>query len=151
MAVDVTATETIDRPCDEVAAYLRDPANDTRWIGGIRSARLLSPGPVAIGSQVERVAAFLGRRVQYVNEIIELTADRLAMRSVRSPFPMRVTYGHRDTGDSTTEVSVRVEGDAGRYYALAAPLLGLAVRRSIARDLRNLKQVLEARPPRIDP
>ena len=91
------------------------------------------------------------RRVQYVNEIIELTADRLAMRSVRSPFPMRVTYGHRDTGDSTTEVSVRVEGDAGRYYALAAPLLGLAVRRSIARDLRNLKQVLEARPPRIDP
>jgi hypothetical protein len=30
------------------------------------------------------------------NEITELTADRLAMRSVHSPFPMRVTYGHRD-------------------------------------------------------
>ena len=38
---------------------------------------------------------------------------------------------------------MRVEGDAGRFYALAAPLLGLAVRRSIPRDLRNLKQVLE--------
>jgi uncharacterized membrane protein len=151
MAVDVTATETIDRPCDEVAAYLRDPANDTRWIGGIRSARLLSPGPVTIGSQVERVATFLGRRVQYVNEITELTADRLAMRSVRSPFPMRVTYGHRDTGDSTTEVSVRVEGDAGRFYALVGPLLGLAVRRSITRDLRNLKQLLEARSRHLDP
>jgi uncharacterized membrane protein len=151
MAVDVTATETIDRPCDEVAAYLRDPANDTRWIGGIRSARLLSPGPVAIGSQVERVATFLGRRVQYVNEITELTADRLAMRSVRSPFPMRVTYGHRDTGDSTTEVSVRVEGDAGRFYALVGPLLGLAVRRSITRDLRNLKQLLEARSRHLHP
>jgi uncharacterized membrane protein len=151
MAVDVTATETIDRPCDEVAAYLRDPANDTRWIGGIRSARLLSPGPVTIGSQVERVATFLGRRVQYVNEITELTADRLAMRSVRSPFPMRVTYGHRDTGDSTTEVSVRVEGDALRFYALVGPLLGLAVRRSITRDLRNLKQLLEARSRHLDP
>jgi len=31
------------------------------------------------------------------------------------------------------------------------PLLGLAVRRSITRDLRNLKQVLEARSRRLDP
>jgi uncharacterized membrane protein len=146
MAVDVSATGTIQRPCDKVAAYLRDPANDTEWIGGIRSARLLTPGPVAVGSQVQRVATFLGRRVQYVNEITELTTDRLAMRSVRSPFPMRVTYGHRNAGGAATEVSVRVEGDAGRFYALVAPLLGLAVRRSITRDLRNLKQVLEARP-----
>lgn len=143
MAVDVTATGTIQRPRDQVAAYLRDPANDTEWIGGIRSARLLTPGPVAVGSQVERVATFLGRRVHYVNEVTELTADQLAMRSVRSPFPMRVTYGHRDAGGGMTEVSVRVEGDAGRFYALLAPLLGLAVRRSIGRDLRTLKQVLE--------
>ena len=145
MAVNVTATGIIDRSRDEVAAYLRDPTNDTSWIGGIRSARLLAPGPVTVGSQVERVASFLGRRVEYVNEITELTADRLAMRSVRSPFPMRVTYGHRDAGNGTTEVSVRVEGDAGRFYALVGPLLGLAVRRSITRDLRNLKQVLDAR------
>ena len=146
MAVDVTATASIDRPRDEVAAYLRDPANDTTWIGGLRSARQLTPGQVTVGSQVERVAGFLGRRVQYVNEITELTADRLAMRSVRSPFPMRVTYGHRDAGDSTTDVSVRVQGDAARFYALVAPLLGLAVRRSITRDLRNLTRVLEPRP-----
>jgi uncharacterized membrane protein len=146
MPVDVTATGTIGRPCEEVAAFVRDPANDTTWIGGLRSARLLTPGPVAVGSQVERVASFLGRRVEYVNEITELTGERLAMRSVRAPFPMRVTYGHRQTGESDTEVSVRVEGDAGRYYALLAPLLGVAVRRSIARDLRNLKRVLEHQP-----
>jgi uncharacterized membrane protein len=148
MAVDVAATGTIDRPREQVAAYLRDPANDTSWIGGLRSARLLTPRPVTVGSQVERVAGFLGRRVEYVNEVTELTEDRLVMRSLRSPFPMRVTYGHREAGDGTTEVSVRVEGDAGRFYALLGPLLGLAVRRSIARDLRNLKRVMEERPAR---
>jgi len=146
MPIDVTATATIGQPRAEVAAYLRDPANDTSWIGGLRSARLLTPGPVAVGSHVEQVASFLGRRVEYVNEITELTGDRLSMRSVRSPFPMRVTYGHRKAGDNATEVSVRVEGDAGRYYALLAPLLGVAVRRSITRDLRNLKGVLEGQP-----
>jgi uncharacterized membrane protein len=144
MAVDVTATGIIARPRDQVAAYLRDPSNDTSWIGGIRSARLLTPGPVAVGSQVERVASFLGRRIRYVNEVTELTDDQLAMRSVRAPFPMRVTYGHRDAGGAATEVSVRVEGDAGRFYAVVGPLLGLAVRRSIGRDLRNLKQALDA-------
>ena len=146
MPVDVTASGTIGRPAEEVAAYLRDPANDTAWIGGLRSARLLTPEPVGVGSRVERVASFLGRRVEYVNEITELSGDRLVMRSVRSPFPMRVTYGHRQAGDNATEVSVRVEGDAGRFYALLAPLLGVAVRRSIARDLRNLKRALEGRP-----
>jgi uncharacterized membrane protein len=144
MAVDVSATGTIRRPRDQVAAYLRDPANDPGWIGGIRTARLLTPGPVAVGSQVERVATFLARRVHYVNEVTELTDDHLAMRSVRSPFPMRVTYGHRDAGGGATEVSVRVQGDAGGFYALVGPLLGPAVRRSIARDLRNLKRLLEA-------
>ena len=72
MAVDVTGT--IQRPRDQVAAYLRDPANDTEWIGGIRSARLLTPGPVAVGSQVERVATFLGRRVHYV-ELFERSLE----------------------------------------------------------------------------
>jgi uncharacterized membrane protein len=146
MPVNVTTTATIGRPRGEVAAYLRDPANDTTWIGGLRSARLLTPAPVAVGSQIERVASFLGRRVEYVNEITELTSERLAMRSVRAPFPMQVTYGHRQASDGATEVSVRVQGDAGRYYALLAPLLGVAVRRSITRDLRNLKRILEGQP-----
>ena len=60
----------------------------TDWIGDLRCARLLTPGPVRAGSQVERVAGFLGRRVKYVNEVTELTGDRLVMRSVRLPFPM---------------------------------------------------------------
>jgi hypothetical protein len=67
-------------------------------------------------------------------------------RSVRSLFPMRVTYGHRQATDGTTKVSVRIEGHASRFYALLAPLLGVAVHRSITRDLCSLKRVLEGRP-----
>jgi uncharacterized membrane protein len=144
MAVDVTAAITVERPREEVAAHLRDPANDPGWIGGLRSARLLTPPPVGVGSQVERVASFLGRRVEYVNEVTELTPDRLAMRSVRAPFPMRVTYGFREAGAGATEVSVRVQGDTGRFYALAGPFLATAVHRSVSRDLRTLKRVLES-------
>jgi len=54
-----------------------------------------------------------------------------------------VTYGLDDAGVAATEVSVRVEGDASRLYWLADPLLALLVRRSVRRDLRTLKKVLE--------
>ena len=142
MAIDVRAVIDVARPREQVAAYLRDPGNDPRWIGGLRSARLVTDPPVGVGSRVERVASFLGRRVEYVNEITELTGTRLAMRSVRSPFPMRVTYGFEDAGD-VTQVSVRVEGDASRVYRLADPIMAALVRRSVRRDLRTLKRALE--------
>jgi Polyketide cyclase / dehydrase and lipid transport len=152
MAVDTTAAITVDRSRDDVAAYLWDPANDREWIGGLRSARLVTPPPVAVGSRVQRVASFLGRRIEYLNEITELTPDRLAMRSVRAPFPMRIAYQLRDAGAGATEVAVRIEGDTGRFYALAGPFLARAVHRSVSRDLRTLKRALEARtrpvPPR---
>jgi uncharacterized membrane protein len=142
VAIDTRAVIAVARPREEVAAYLRDPVNDPRWIGGLRSARLVTDPPVGVGSRVERVASFLGRRIEYVNEITELTGTRLAMRSVRSPFPMQVTYGFEDAGQAT-EVSVRVEGDASRAYRLADPIMAALVRRSVRRDLRTLKRVLE--------
>jgi uncharacterized membrane protein len=142
VATDIRAVIDVARPREQVAAYLRDPGNDPSWIGGLRSARLVTDPPVGVGSRVERVASFLGRRIEYVNEITELTGTRLAMRSVRSPFPMRVTYGFEDAGQAT-EVSVRVEGDARRAYRLADPIMAALVRRSVRRDLRTLKRVLE--------
>jgi uncharacterized membrane protein len=69
----------------------------------------------------------------------------MAMRSVRAPFPMRVTYRFHDAGGDATEVSVRVEGDTGRFDALVGPFLARAVHRSVRRDLRTLKRVLEWR------
>jgi uncharacterized membrane protein len=144
MPVDTTASIVIDRPASVVAAYLRDPTNDPHWIGGIRSARQVGSGPIGVGTQVARVATFLGREIQYVNEIVELTDDHLTMRSVRSPFPMRVTYGFDQTGSTTTRAWVRVEGDASGLYGLAAPLLNRAVHRSISGDVKRLKRILEA-------
>jgi uncharacterized membrane protein len=143
VAIDTRAVIAVARPREQVAGYLRDPDNDPHWIGGLRSARLVTEPPVGVGSRVERVATFLGRRIEYVNEITELTGTRLAMRSVRSPFPMRVTYGFDDAGDATTEVSVRVEGDASHLYRLADPIMSILVRRSVQRDLRTLKHLLE--------
>jgi uncharacterized membrane protein len=145
MSIDVTAQVEIRRPVGEVAAYMVDPNNDPTWIGGVREVRMETPPPLAVGSRVARVAHFLGRRVEYVNEVTELDPARvLDMRSVKAPFPMRVTYSFDAAGDgATTIVRNRVRGAPGGFFAMFGPLLGPLVRRSVQKDLERLRDVLE--------
>jgi hypothetical protein len=144
VSVDVTVEEEIARPPEEVARFAMDPGNDMRWIAALTSVRALGDGPVGPGTRVERTASFLGRRMEYVLEIVELEPERrLAMRSVRAPFPMTVEYEF-DPAAVGALARIRTTGEPGRFYATAGPLLGAMVRRGVRRDLRKLKRVLEA-------
>ena len=143
MSVDVTVETTIGRPPAEVAAFAMDPANDRAWIGALDSVRTLTDGPVGVGTQVERVASFLGRRIEYVNEITAYEAGRrLEMHSVKAPFPMTVTYEFEPAGEGTL-ARIHTGGEASGFYALATPLLEQMVKRGVSRDLSKLKAVLE--------
>ena len=144
--MDVTVSTEIHRPPEEVARFAMNPENEPAWIGGVKSARVLSPLPVGVGTQVERVAAFLGKRFSYVLEALEFEPGRkVVMNSVRGPFPMRVTYSFDPSGDGT-RVTNRVQGETGGFYRLAGPLMERAVKRSLTRDLATLKRLLESRP-----
>jgi hypothetical protein len=133
MSIDVTARVHVDRE----PSYMTDPAHDPEWIGGLREAELLGDGPVAVGSRVRRVAYFLRRRVEYVNEILALDETQLDMRSVKAPFPMHITYRFESAAGGGTTVSNRVRGGGLR---ILAPF----VRRNVQRDLERLRGVLES-------
>ena len=144
MGTHVDESIEIARPAGDVARYMFDWRNDPRWIGGISEARLATDGDFGVGSRVERVASFLGKRIEYVLEVEDYQPGALlAMRSVRAPFPMAVAYEVSDTRDGA-RARVRVDGDASGFYRLAGPLLNLQAARAIAADLRRLKALLEA-------
>ncbi len=144
MSTDVQVETIVARPRELVARYASDWRNDTTWIRAISEARLVTEPPFGVGSQVERVATFLGKRIEYVNEVVEYDPEaRLVMRSVKAPFPMTVVYEFEDA-DAGTRVRIRARGDAGGFYKLAGPLLSRAVKRSIASDLATLKVTLES-------
>ena len=89
------------------------------------------------------MAQFLGKRIEYVNEIVEYAPPtRLRMQSVKAPFPMTVDYEFAET-DNGTLVRIRAGGSASGFYRLAGPLLDRAVRKGVAGDLRRLKTILE--------
>lgn len=143
MSIDVTVSRSIGRAPRDVFAYLADPARDPEWIGGLIEVHPPA-GPLAVGTQVERVAGFMGRRIEYVLEVVALEPGRrIAMRSIRAPFPMRVTYAVAPEDPSGSTVSLRVEGGPGGIARLIHPLMSRRVRGNLTGDLARLAARLE--------
>ena len=129
-------------PREAVAAYAMDPLNDPDWIGGIKRVRVLTDGPIGVGTRVERTAGFMGRTFDYVLEVAALDPGRrVEMKSVSGPFPMDVTYEFEDRGGDTL-ARISVAGDPGRLYRVTGPLMAAAVGRNLAKDLRALERRL---------
>lgn len=61
----------IQRPRGEVAAFAADPDNATAWYENVKTVEWRSPRPLAVGTQLEFVARFLGRRLAYTYEVAE--------------------------------------------------------------------------------
>jgi uncharacterized membrane protein len=147
-AVDVSVRHRIDRPVDVVSAFAGDPGNAPRWYANIRSAEWLTEPPVRVGSRVRFVAAFLGRRLEYTYEVVELVPqERLVMRTAQGPFPMETTYTWEPDGDATW-MTLRNRGEPSGFSAVAAPALAAAMRRATGKDLARLADVLSVPEPR---
>ena len=148
MAVDVQTEIVIDRPCADVAAFAADPTNAPQWYVNIRSVQWQTPPPVAVGSRLDFVAQFLGRRLAYQYEIVELVAgQRLVMRTAQGPFPMETTYTWAPTSDGRTLMTLRNRGEPRGFGRIAAPVLAVAMRRANQKDLAHLQRILEHRDP----
>ena len=90
----------LGRPRPEVAAFTSDPGNAATWYENIKRVDWVTPPPLAVGSRIAFVAAFLGRRLAYTYEIRELVpGERLVMSTSEGPFPMETTYAWSDAGD----------------------------------------------------
>lgn len=150
MAMDVTSSTVIPAPPERVWAYLVEPGNDVTWTSGLLEARPLTDGPLAVGSRVERVSKFLGRRMTYTIDVVEVEPGRM-IRMVTSagPFPIEVTYRVDPTDDGGTRFSIRNQGGpegtaAAALFALTGPVLAAAVRRQVQLDVETLRDVLAA-------
>ena len=147
MAVDVSTEIAIDRPRADVAAFAADPDNATAWYENIASVDWETEPPLTVGSRLSFVATFLGRRLAYTYEIRELVAgERLVMSTSEGPFPMETSYAWEDTAKGGTTMRLRNRGEPSGFSRIAAPMMARAMRRANNRDLRRLKEILEASP-----
>jgi uncharacterized membrane protein len=143
--VDVTTEIVIDRPIAEVSAYATDQFNAPAWYDNIDAVDWKTAPPARVGSQVAFVARFLGRRLEYTYELVDLVpGERLVMRTRQGPFPMETTYTWAPIADGSTRMTLRNRGEPAGFSKLIAPLMTPAMRRANRKDLAKLKSILEA-------
>lgn len=144
MAVDVLTEVVVDRPVKDVAEYAADPANAPQWYANIESVDWQTPPPLRVGSKLDFVAHFLGRRLAYTYEIIELDPGRrLVMRTAQGSFPMETTYTWTALDDGRTRMTLRNRGEPSGFSKAAAPVMAAAMRRANQKDLASIKRILE--------
>jgi hypothetical protein len=128
-----------------VAAYAGDPTNAPEWYVNIRSVEWRTEPPVRVGSRMDFVAGFLGRRLAYTYEVVELVPGaRLVMRTADGPFPMETTYTWEPAGEGATRMTLRNRGTPSGFAGLAAPVMERAMRRATTKDLARLKDLMES-------
>ena len=145
MSVDVTTEIVISRPVAEVAGYAGDPSNAPEWYANIKSVDWRTPPPLAVGSRLDFVAQFLGRRIAYTYEVTESEPGRkLVMRTAQGPFPMETMYTWEPLGEDRTRMTLRNHGEPSGFSRITAPAMSRAVRGANAKDLARLKAIMES-------
>jgi uncharacterized membrane protein len=144
MAVDVLTEIVINRPRDQVAGYAADPTNAPEWYVNIHSVEWKTSPPVRVGSRMAFVAQFLGRRLAYTYEVVELVpGERLVQRTAEGPFPMETTYTWDAVGTDSTRMTLRNRGEPRGFSKVGAPFMEAAMRRANRKDLALLKKLME--------
>src|ERR1700682_2865556 len=142
--VDVITETLIDRPPEQVAAYAGDPSNAPRWYLNIKSVEWKTPPPMRIGSRMAFVAQFLGRRLAYTYEVVDLVpGHRVVMKTARGAFPMETTYTWDPVGEGQTRMTLRNRGEPAGFSKAATPFMAAGRRRAKRKDLTLLKALLE--------
>ena len=143
--VDVEVQQFIAAPPDVVSAYAGDPGNAPEWYVNIVSVTWRTPQPVTVGSQMDFEARFLGRRLSYTYEVVDLVpGERLVMRTAEGPFPMETTYTWSPATGGTL-MRLRNQGRPTGFARYAAPVMAVAMRKAMTKDLERLAGLLDGR------
>ena len=141
--VDVTVEEVIRRPVGAVATYANDPSNAPEWYEKITSVEWKTEPPLRVGTRVEFVARFMGRRLRYTYEVTEHGPTSLVMCTAEGPFPMETRYSYEATPEGHTRMTLRNHGNPNGFSRVVIPLMRIAMRRANRKDLKALKHRLE--------
>ena len=146
--IEVRVARTVNRPADEVFAFISEMRNNPRWQDGMRRCEWVTPPPVGIGSRYDQEARFLGRTIRSTFEVIEYEPGRVfEAMTVRSSFPITFHRELHPIDDRSCRVQAIITGDASGFFKLAEPLLRRLTARSINGDYDRLKVLLEQEAP----
>ncbi len=143
--VKVEASVDINRPIEEVFAYVTDPTKKPEWSSLTLECTLEGSGPIGVGSRIRTIGKFLGRRLESTAEVTRYDApSHFAMREISGPGHLEIERQLEPIAQGTRYRS-RLVGESGGLFKLADPILAGLMKRTVETDLQTLKALLEAK------
>ena len=134
----------IQRPLEDVWTYVMEPANDPVWQGPVIEVRRGAGEQMGVGTEIEEVTQFLGRRFEMTYVVTEHEPmRRSAVRTSSGPVTMQGSYRF-DSVVGGTRFTMEGETDAHGLFKLAEPVFAKMARREWASSCEVLKDLLEA-------
>lgn len=131
----------IERPVDEVFAYLTDVSNEVEWQSNLLEAALTSDGPVGQGTTGRDVRRSMGMKVVSAWECTAFEPGRMFAFTVSKPITFTASYTFEPVEGGTR---VTMKASPTGSAKIVWPLMASMGRKQYAADFARLKAVLEA-------
>ncbi len=143
-------TTTIQRPVEQVFAFLTHGENNPKWELEIVEARQLTEGPPRVGTRWSYVRRFpvpiLTIKAQTISEIVEYELNRKwAVKSAMGNMPLIVTFIiHFEPANGGTKLRFIFNEQATGLFRLMFPLQEHMFKKQAPNNFSKLKELLEA-------
>jgi uncharacterized protein YndB with AHSA1/START domain len=140
----VSLAITIDRPRDEVFAFVGDLTHDPQWFRGVRASRVVSEVTSGVGTEYEQVTRLFG--VPFTARVVVTAYDpprSMTLRSRWSATPFEAVYRLDEVAGGGTRYTLDATVSGAGRYRLFGPLFLPLLRWATAKRLAILKRVLE--------
>lgn len=134
----------INRPMDQVFAFLVDTDKAPDWNPQVTEARKTSDGPLGVGTTLRYVGKFLGRRFESVSECTEyIPNEKFSTKTTSGPFHLEID-STLSTVDGGTRLASVYRGESRGFFKLAEPVMVRLTKKQFETATENLKALLEA-------
>lgn len=136
----------IQRPVEEVFAFLTDARNNAKWQqgGGLQRLEQLPESPVGVGTRILETRSFMGKTFETTSEVTAYEPNHIYTRSaIDAGSIIRQGVMSFATDGDATRVTFEMQVKAGGLFAIAEPLLVASMKKEFESSLGQLKALLE--------
>jgi uncharacterized protein YndB with AHSA1/START domain len=144
--VDTSSSIVIERPVEEVFAFVTDVTNDPSWHTDVLEAQMKTEGPPRMGTVWH--ARFKPSKGISEGDMKVVTFEPNRLQVMKGDIgPMHPTLTYRlEPSDGGTKFTRRVQIRVSGWMKIFSPMMGMMVPKQNRAFLANLKRVLEVRP-----
>ena len=147
MAQGFSATAVINRPIDEVFAFLADGTNDRKFSPRVQEIRKTTDGPVGVGTVFESTVKDAGMKSSRRFELTEFTAPSTIRWTERSSNAVTVPEGGYELtamGDAQTRVTIHNTFEGHGFGKLVVGFAARAATKDAPAFAQRIKSAVEA-------